>query len=356
MTHVLGIETSCDDTSIAVISDRREILSNIVSSQELQHTPYGGVVPELASRAHLENIEVVFRRALQKAQLELRQIDLIAATKGPGLIGSLLVGLNFGKGLALMSDIPFVGVNHIRGHIEALFLEHADIELPALTLIVSGGHTHLFSISKRRHNLLLIKTRDDAAGEAFDKLSKMLGLGFPGGAIVDRTAQQGDPRAFSFALPRMGDGSLDFSFSGMKTGALRIIEKSPELFAQKDHPLIADLCASFMHGVVHQLTHRMIKALEKGAFKSILLGGGVACNSGLRAGVQSVGAKFDLPVFITKPALSTDNAAMIAAEGLRMYKETVPDREKSMSLGPDITLKAYDAYCPLHQWDGTHDC
>jgi len=351
--NILGIETSCDDTSIAIINENREILCNIVSSQEKEHTPYGGVVPELASRAHLQNIGHVFHRAMETADLTLKEIDLIAATQGPGLIGSLLVGLNFAKGLSLANNIPFVAVNHIRGHIEAIFLEHGTIPLPALTLIVSGGHTHLFAITENRKNLLLVKTRDDAAGEAFDKLSKMLGLGFPGGAIVDRTAQSGNARAYPFALPRMGDGSLDYSFSGMKTGALRIIEKTPKLFSDPTLEATSDLCASFMAAAVHQLIHRMKKALDKGAFKSILLGGGVACNSELRKETITLGERRNLPVFITHPKLSTDNAAMIAAEGWRLRATEPEDRASAMASGPDISLKAYDDYCPLHLWEGS---
>lgn len=349
---VMGIETSCDDTSVAIIDETGNVLSNIVSSQERHHAPYGGVVPELASRAHLENMNTVFERALTKAGLTLKEIDLIAATKGPGLIGSLLVGLNFAKGLSLGSGLPFVGVNHIRGHLEALFLEHDPIQLPALALIVSGGHTHLFSISENRQNTLLVKTRDDAAGEAFDKLSKMLGLGFPGGAIVDRTAQHGNVNAHSFALPKMGDGSLDYSFSGMKTAALRIIESDPQAFKDPKGQAVADLCASFMQGVVRQLTHRMGKALERGHFNSVLLGGGVACNSGLRKGVQDLGDRFQTDVYITKPALSTDNAAMIAAEGLRLFRKGGFCQEEALATGPNISLKAYDNYLPLHLWDG----
>jgi len=354
MKIILGIETSCDDTSIAVITKNRDILSNIVSSQEKEHTPYGGVVPELASRAHLENIEIVYERALSTAGIQLSDIGLIAVTEGPGLIGSLLVGLNFGKGLALGSKIPFIGVNHIRGHIEAIFLEHGNVPLPGCALIVSGGHTHLFSISKKRHNMLLVKTRDDASGEAFDKLSKMLGLGFPGGAIVDQMAKNGDPDSYRFALPRMGDGSLDYSFSGMKTGALRYIEKDPKAYVDKSSPTVANLCASFQKAVVHQLTHRVHKALDIGSFNSVLLGGGVACNSELRSAFKNLGEKRDIPVFLTKPSLSTDNAAMIAAEGLRQSRISQVEWEQSMALGPDISLKAYDSYTPLHLWNGKH--
>ncbi|PIE91370.1 MAG: tRNA (adenosine(37)-N6)-threonylcarbamoyltransferase complex transferase subunit TsaD [Acidobacteria bacterium] len=351
---ILGIETSCDDTSVAIINQAHDILSNVVSSQEKEHTPFGGVVPELASRAHLENIETVYNRALQKAGLKLKDIQLIAVTIGPGLIGSLLVGLNFAKGLALNSHIPLVGVNHIRGHIEALFLEHKSIQLPALALIVSGGHTHLFSISKSRFNTLLVKTRDDAAGEAFDKLSKMLGLGFPGGAIVDHTARKGDPEAYAFSLPRMGDGSLDYSFSGMKTAALRIIEREPHAFANPQSPEVANLCASYQKAVVRQLTHRVQKALDKSTFKSILVGGGVACNSALRQAFGELSEKNHLPAYLTRPSLSTDNAAMIAAEGLRLMIKGEVNRSKAMSCGPDISLKAYDGYTPLHLWDGKH--
>jgi len=341
MRYLLGIESSCDDTSVAVVGEDRTILANIVSSQIQEHVPYGGVVPELASRAHLQNIEVVFQQAMDAAGLDLSQMSGVAVTQGPGLVGSLMVGIHFAKGLALGKRLPIIGVNHIRGHVAALFLEHGDIPLPAMALIVSGGHTHLFRVEVNRELTLLTKTRDDSAGEAFDKLSKMLNLGFPGGPIVDRLAGEGDREAYKFSFPRFSDGSRDYSFSGLKTAAMRHIQKAPENFGDPDGQAVKDLCASFQAAVVHQLLNRVRHGLRRDKdTKALLLGGGVACNSALRAGLTSLGEKSGLPTYLTARSLSTDNAAMIAAEGWRLFEK---GEVAGLDLAADITLKAYDA-------------
>lgn len=341
MRYLLGIESSCDDTSVAVVAEDREILANIVSSQIKEHVPYGGIVPELASRAHLQNIEPVYQQAMTSAGLDLGQICGVAVTQGPGLVGSLMVGIHFAKGLALGQQLPMIGVNHIRGHVAALFLEHGDIPLPAMALIVSGGHTHLFRVETNRSLTLLTKTRDDSAGEAFDKLSKMLNLGFPGGPIVDRLARAGDANAYRFSFPRFSDGSRDYSFSGLKTAAMRHIEKAPRDFAASDGQPIKDLCASFQAAAVHQLLNRVGHGLRRDTdTRALLLGGGVACNSGLRAGMQSLGEAQGLAVFLSAKSLSTDNAAMIAAEGWRLFAK---NQLAGLDLTADITTKAYDA-------------
>jgi len=338
MKYMLGIETSCDDTSVAIVSEDFQILANRVSSQFEEHAPYMGVVPELACRAHLQNIPVVYRQAMDQAGLKLEDLTAIAVTQGPGLIGSLMVGVNFAKGLAYGSGLPLIGVNHIRGHVAALFLEHAQIPLPALALIVSGGHTHLLHVDENRSLTLLTKSRDDAAGEAFDKLSKMLGLGFPGGPAIDRLAGDGDGTAFQFSMPRFSDGSKDYSFSGLKSAAARFIERDPENF-QQGRPGLNNICASFQAAVVHQLLHRVKLGIKKEQPVSLLLGGGVACNSGLRAGLLDLGQRMNLPVFPTSPKLSTDNAAMIAAEGWSLYgKGQVMGFQETA----DIRLKPFD--------------
>lgn len=339
MRVLLGVETSCDDTSVAIVSEDAHVLANVVSSQIEEHAPYQGVVPELASRAHLQNITPVFRRALAGAGLRLEDMSGIAVTRGPGLIGSLMVGINFAKALAYGSKLPLYGVNHIRGHVAALFLEFGEIPLPALTLIVSGGHTHLFHVNTERRLTLLTKSRDDAAGEAFDKLSKMLGLGFPGGALIDRLAAEGNPTAFPFSKPKFGDGSHDYSFSGYKSAAGRHIERDPRGFVSPDGQAVKDLCASYQRALVEHLVDRVRLAVAKEGPRALLLSGGVACNSGLGRAWRDLGEQCGLPVFITSPKLSTDNAAMIAAEAWRLAELGVT---AGFDLEPDIREKPYD--------------
>lgn len=342
---ILGIESSCDDTSVAILDESHNILANVVSSQHHVHAKFGGVVPELASRAHLRNMQPVLQQALREAGCSLAEIDAIAVTYGPGLIGSLMVGVNFAKALAYGLKKPLIGVNHIRGHVSALFLEHIDIPLPGLALIVSGGHTHLLLVKKDLELVLLTKTRDDSAGEAFDKLAKMLDLGFPGGPQVDRLAQQGDAEAFTFAFPRFSDGSRDYSFSGLKTAASRFLQNEPQRFADREGQGVKDLAASFQRAVVHQLLNRVKHGLraQKG-IRSLMLGGGVACNSELRASMLALGEETNRRVFLTAPKLSTDNAAMIAAEGLRLLAK---GERHDWDLSPEVRLKAYDAVALL---------
>ena len=345
MRYVLGIETSCDDTSVAVVDETGAVRANVVSSQFAEHAPFMGVVPELASRAHLKNMEPVYRQALREANLTLEQISAIAVTVGPGLLGSLMVGVNFAKGLAYGAGKPLIGVNHIRGHVAGLFLEY-DIPLPGLALIVSGGHTHLLHVAKDRQLTLLTKTRDDAAGEAFDKLSKMIGLGFPGGPMIDRLAQTGNPKAYSFSMPRFNDGSFDYSFSGLKSAASRHIERDPQAFTDQEGQPVRDLCASFQTAVVKQLLDRVKRAVKSEDTHSLMLGGGVACNSGLRAGFTELSKAYEIPGFITSPKLSTDNAAMIAWEGWRLWSAGVI---AEWDAAADIRMKPYDAVRLLGQ-------
>ncbi len=301
---VLGIETSCDDTSMAVVKDGREVLSNIVSSQIKVHAPFGGVVPELASREHIKNIPYVYERALSEAGVTINDIDLIGVTVGPGLLGALLVGLSFAKGLSFASNIPFVPLNHIECHIQSAFIEFGDrIELPALAFVVSGGHTHLFYLNEKKELKLLAKTRDDAVGEAFDKFAKMLDLGYPGGPIIDKLAREGEP-TYKLPIPKMSDGSDDMSFSGIKTFLLRTIEREGEKLNVKD------LAASFQKTVADILISKINKFLKELDVNSILLTGGVSANSYLRNRFRDeYGEKF----FVPSLKLSTDNAAMVAS-------------------------------------------
>jgi N6-L-threonylcarbamoyladenine synthase len=333
--RVLGIESSCDETAAAVVEDGVAILSSVVASQLDTHEKYGGVVPELASREHLRAIVPVVREALAHAGTDLGGLAAVAVTSGPGLVGSLLVGLTFAKSLCFARGIPLIGVNHIEGHIHAVILEAkcagTPVEFPALALVVSGGHTHLFEVGERFTYRLLGRTRDDAAGEAFDKVGKLLGLGYPGGPVIDRLAPFGDPRAVRFTLARMKGNALDFSFSGLKTAVLRWVQAAgidQEIAARRDllrrnpRPSVddwlvvtprrtLDLLASFQRTVIDELLRRAAASADAIGARSVLISGGVACNTGLRAAARS--AALPCPVYFPTPGLSTDNAAMIAA-------------------------------------------
>jgi len=308
--HLLAIETSCDETSASVLRDDRTILSNIVLSQDEIHAPYGGVVPELASRQHLKSIDPVVRESLAVAGIELDGVDYFAVTQGPGLIGSLLVGVSFAKGLAYYHRKPLLGIDHVQAHMEAAFLENPVLPLPALALIVSGGHTSLFVLRRRLSFELLGRTRDDAAGEALDKIAKFLDLGYPGGPVIQRLAEPGDPESFAFVLPRMTDRSLDFSFSGLKTAAIRIVRENG---LSKDHPRLPDFLASFEAAVVRTLLKNLARASERVEPKSLLLCGGVARNKRLRTRFEAAARAAGLEWAIPTGKLCTDNAAMVGA-------------------------------------------
>ena len=326
--RILGIETSCDETAAAVVENGREVLSSVVASQLATHSKYGGVVPELASREQLRAIVPVVRLALEQARTNLDDLAAIAVTEGPGLVGSLLVGLTYAKALCFARGRPLIGVNHIEGHIHAVLLEAGDqIEFPALALVVSGGHTHLYEVHEGFAYRLLGKTRDDAAGEAYDKVAKLLGFGYPGGPILDRLATHGDPAAVKFTLARMKGNTLDFSFSGLKTAVLRWVEQhnmTDEIEARRrlSQPdfedwlratprTTLDLVASFQRTVIDELLRRASASVDEIGARSLIICGGVASNSGLRAAARN--ANLPCPVFFPSPALSTDNAAMIAA-------------------------------------------
>ena len=315
---VLGIESSCDETAAAVVEAGREIRSNIIASQIATHAPFGGVVPELASREHLDRIAPVVTDALNEAGIMLDQVDGVAVTQGPGLIGSLLVGISFAKSLAMIANKPIVGVNHIEGHIYSVVFENPAVEYPAVALIVSGGHTTLFLIPAEGSYAVLGRTRDDAAGEAYDKVAKLLGLGYPGGPVIDRLAKSGDPHAAElvFTLPRMDSPNLDFSFSGLKTAVLRYVREkgiAPAVNGGEPDQKVVDLVASFQDKVIRSLLARLRAAVRRHHPRTIILAGGVACNSGLRAAVDA--EDFGAPVYYPSPILTTDNAAMIAAVG-----------------------------------------
>ena len=323
MALVLGIETSCDETAAAVVEDARRVLSNVVSSQAEIHSPYGGVVPELASRHHLEAMGPVLEAAMREAAVGFGQLDAVAVTNGPGLVGSLLVGVQTAKAIALVHGKPLVPVHHVAGHVQAAFLAHGEIPLPALALVVSGGHTSLYEVPDEGRYRLLGRTRDDAAGEAFDKVAKLLGLGYPGGPAIDRLAQGADGQAVEFTIARLKDGSADFSFSGIKTAVLLHVKREgiAPVSDPEDVPRqVRDLVASFQRAVVAALVRGLTRVAKEQRPRSLILTGGVAANTLLRAESVKAGQGLGLPVFIPPMALTTDNAAMIAAAGYVAFR------------------------------------
>ena len=327
---VLGIESSCDETAAALLDDGQTILSSVVASQIPIHSEFGGVVPELASREHVENICFVVQHCLQRAQekraVAWQDIHAIAVTQGPGLVGALLVGMAYAKALSYALEIPFIGVNHLEGHICSILLDHPEAELPALALVVSGGHTSLFYLERFTAYETLARTRDDAAGEALDKLAKYLGLGYPGGPVIDRLACQGNPHAVDFSLPKITDGSLGFSFSGIKTAALRYAREQGMVSVEdpkKVPGVVLDLLASYQRSIVDQLLDRLDQALQGRKVRSIQISGGVSCNSELRRRSREFFSRYDLPVYYPRPELTTDNAAMIAAAATLRLQDSI---------------------------------
>ncbi len=316
---IFAIETSCDDTCAAVVSREGEILSNVISSQSELHARYGGVVPEVASRHHLELVNVVVEEALAQAGTALADVEAVAATSRPGLIGALLVGLSTAKALAAASGRPFIAVDHLHGHVCANFLEPEPLDPPFLCLIASGGHTLLAWVEDHRGYTELGATRDDAAGEALDKAARLMGLGFPGGAVIDRLAREGDPQAFAFPVGMRRSDSLEFSFSGLKTALVYAVrEMGPERVEERR----ADLAASFQRAVVDQLMGKLEQGIERTGAERVAVGGGVAANSELRARLEALCAVRGLALKIPPPALCTDNAAMIASAA--RFGEPVP--------------------------------
>ncbi|HBA86527.1 MAG TPA: tRNA (adenosine(37)-N6)-threonylcarbamoyltransferase complex transferase subunit TsaD [Geobacter sp.] len=307
---LLSLESSCDETAAAVVSDGRTVLSNIVASQISVHAEYGGVVPEIASRQHLEAVSLVIEQALAEANLDISRIEGVAVTQGPGLAGALLVGISAAKGLSLGRGIPLVGVNHIEGHLLAVFLE-APVEFPFIALAVSGGHSHLYRVDGIGRYTTLGQTVDDAAGEAFDKVAKLIGLPYPGGVAIDRLATTGNPQAIKFPRPLVNDGTFNFSFSGLKTAVLTHVKKFPE---SKEEG-INDLAASFQAAVCDVLTRKTAAAIAATGIKRLVVAGGVACNSALRRSMAEFAAANGVELSIPSPKLCADNAAMVAVPG-----------------------------------------
>lgn len=307
---LLALESSCDETSAAVVKDGRTVLSNIIASQIKVHAEYGGVVPEIASRKHLEAVSLVVEQALTKAGVGFAELEGVAVTQGPGLAGALLVGISVAKGISLGRNIPLVGVNHIEGHLLAVFLE-APVEFPFIALAVSGGHSHLYRVDGVGRYTTLGQTVDDAAGEAFDKVAKLVGLPYPGGVAIDRLAATGNPAAIKFPRPLLHDGSYNFSFSGLKTAVLTHVNRHPE--AKEGG--INDLAASFQAAVCDVLTKKTAAAIAATGIKRLVVAGGVACNSALRASMRDFADQNGVELSIPAPLLCADNAAMIAVPG-----------------------------------------
>jgi N6-L-threonylcarbamoyladenine synthase len=310
---ILGIDTSCDDTSAGVMMDSSRVLSSVVHSQVQLHHPYGGVVPELASREHLGKINTVVKQAMDKAGITRKTLDGIAVTVGPGLIGSLLVGLYFAKALSYVLKIPYVGINHLEGHILSVFLEERTPVFPFVVLTVSGGHTTLYKVEGIGRYTPLGQTLDDAAGEAFDKVAKVLGLGYPGGVVIENLARSGKKDRLHFPRAYLGTDSLDFSFSGIKTAVSLYVKKWQE-GVQKEVSM-ADIAASFQEAVIDVLAEKTIAAAEKTKVSSVVIAGGVACNQALRDRVNELASRCGMGFFYPRPAYCTDNGAMIALAG-----------------------------------------
>lgn len=317
----LGIESSCDDTAAAVLQDGGTLLSNVISSQDTIHTRFGGVVPELASRRHLESIYPVVQEALDRAGVSIPDIDLIAVTQGPGLIGSLLVGFSYAKAISSVSKIPFIGVDHMAGHLLSIFLEEEKPQFPFIALIVSGGTSSLFLCRSYADFTLLGRTRDDAAGEAFDKVAKLIGLNYPGGPHIAEKAQSGNRKAIVFPRAWLEEDSLDFSFSGLKTAVLNHCRTAAE---KKEALHIPDLTASFQEAVVEVLVEKTMLAVKKSSLNTVVMGGGVSANRRLRERMRERCDETGVKLFVPRPSFCTDNGAMIALAGYFQYQKTLP--------------------------------
>ncbi len=317
-TYILGIESSCDETAAAVVKNGREVLSNVISSQIAIHTLYGGVVPEIASRKHIEKINQVVSEALKQAGMEITDCDAIGVTYGPGLIGPLLIGVSFAKGLSYASGVPLVGVHHIEGHISANYIENHELEPPFLCLVVSGGHTHLVRVKDYGEYEILGRTQDDAAGEAFDKVARAIGLGYPGGPKIDKVSKEGNPDAIHFPRAHVGDSEYDFSFSGLKSSVLNYLNS---LEMKHEQYVQADVAASFQKAVVDVLVGNSIHAIEKFHADKFALAGGVASNSALREAMQKACEERGVKFYRPSPILCTDNAAMIGSAAYYDFKK-----------------------------------
>ena len=331
----LAIETSCDETSSSVIKDGREVLSNVISSQIEIHRKYGGVVPEIASRKHIESINTIIQESLDQANVTFKDIDLIGVTRGPGLVGALLIGISTAKALAYGLDIPLVGVNHIEGHVCANYIEHNNLKPPFTCLIVSGGHTYLVQVNDYTDYELVGRTRDDAAGEAFDKVARSLGLPYPGGPFIDNLSKTGNKDAISFPRVMLESKSYDFSFSGLKTAVLNYLNQKEQ---KNEDIVIEDVASSFQQAVLDVLVDKTFRLAHERNSKKIVLAGGVASNQGLRDMMHARGLKENIEIFYPSRTLCTDNAAMIGSAAYFNYKAGT-ESDLSLNVMPNLGLK-----------------
>jgi N6-L-threonylcarbamoyladenine synthase len=343
---ILGIDTSCDDTSAAVVADGHLVLSNVVNSQIKLHHPYGGVVPELASREHIRNIVPVVDEALLRAKAELKDLEGIAVTVGPGLIGSLLVGLYYAKALGYVSQIPLVAINHLEGHLLSIFLEEDTPPFPFVALTISGGHTCIYHVTGFGKYHLMGQTLDDAAGEAFDKVSKILGLGYPGGAVIEKLARSGQKDRINFPRAYLAPDSFDFSFSGLKTSVSLYVNKWRQSEGAEADVKATDIASSFQEAVLDVLVGKIMKAREKTGVRSIVIAGGVACNQGLRERLKSIAAREGIGVYYPHPEYCTDNGAMIAVAG---YHRIINGERADLSIDvrSRFPIEDLDSFTPI---------
>lgn len=333
---ILAIESSCDETACSIVENGRNVLSNIISSQIEIHKQYGGVVPEVASRKHIENISDVVNEAIEKANVDCNQIDAVAVTYGPGLVGALLVGVNYAKGLSYAWNKPLIGVNHIEGHICANFIENKELEPPFVCLVASGGHTHLIYVGDYGKYEIMGKTRDDAAGEAFDKVARAIGLGYPGGPLIEKKAREGNPAAINFPRAVINDDTLDFSFSGLKSAVLNYIHNKQQ---KNEEIIVEDVAASFQQAVTDVLVMKTMKAARLKDCKVVALAGGVASNGSLREALENECKKNNYVFLKPSPILCTDNAAMI---GCAAYYKYLKEEFSELSLNAIPNLKLAD--------------
>lgn len=340
---ILAIESSCDETATAIVEDGREVLASVINSQVAEHQKYGGVVPEIASRRHAENIVGITEKVLADANMSLSEVDAIAVTYAPGLIGALLVGVNFAKGLSLASGKPLIPVHHIRGHIAANYITHPDLKPPFLCLVVSGGHSHIIEVKDYTEFKTIGKTRDDAAGEAFDKAARSMGFCYPGGIYIDKAAQLGNPKAYKLPIPHVDGSPYDFSFSGLKTAVINLVHNTTQKGETIDNN---DLAASFQHTVCKILTDKLMLAAEHSGYKNIVVAGGVSANSGLRASLQAACKSHGYRLYLPALSLCGDNAAMIGAQA---YYEYLCGNVADLSLNGCASVPIGDAAPCLHK-------
>ena len=339
-TYILGIESSCDDTSISVVKNGREVLSNVVSSQIDIHKVYGGVVPEIASRNHVENIQFVYKEAINESGIPLKNIDVIAVTYGPGLIGSLLVGLSFAKGLSLSSGIPFIGINHIEGHIASNYISNHDLEPPFIALIVSGGHTNLVKVYDYTNFKIYGRTHDDACGEAYDKIARVLGFDYPGGPKLEKAAQSGKINTFTFPRGEIKDSPYDFTYSGLKSHTINVIHNIKQKNGDKlDSATISNISLEFQNSIIDSLVDRSINLSKELGINKLAICGGVSANEAIRNALKAECDKNNIKFYYPEKKYCTDNAAMIASAG---YYEYLNNKFSSIDLNADANLEFVD--------------